>query len=104
MNIENLEKDELLIHILKKIFQEPFGSKIEIEDHWSADLLATGLVSPKKRGFLVYLAVLHDNKGEYFISLEGPHDTKGFPYKKMDEFEKLNYREVLTKIREHLNL
>ena len=98
------EKDPALLALLHRL-EAQFGTDaFELEDHWSADLLAVGIRRAGKPGRVAYLAVDRSD-GSYYVALEEPsaHDAT-VPRTRAWEFTEGQFPETALEIGQHFEL
>ena len=99
MNIEKLNKDKSIIHLIAHL-KSRFGlEKFVLNDFWDADLFAIGISDPQKE-ILIYISTYGKKKGEYFISIEDIDN----PTSPIDLSEKVKMKKLEMKIAKYLKI
>ncbi len=97
------DKDPALLDVLARLRADLGSNAFDIVDWWDADLLATGIASPRDHSVLVYIAVLPHRSGVYVVECERstePGDR--LPYRVVGRPHEATYTELVETVRRHL--
>ena len=98
-------KDASIIEAIAELRRRLGKDAFVINDHWDADLCATGLASPREPDRLVYISTCGKAPGRYDLSLElPPAPGDELPYTPVGEAADIDIAELTRVVRTHLQV
>ena len=98
--ISNLQKDDRIKKVLKKLFQRFGESNFYLTNYWDADLTAIGIKNSEDGEFLIYLSTYHIQKDHYFVEVENSSKgliLNGYKNGELNEINFIELCEIVTK-------
>lgn len=100
-----LVKDSAVLDTLRRLRARLGGSAFTVVDHWDCDLMATGIARPEAPDRLLYFSVRGRERGDYFVSLEGPPDPgSDVPYAALGDHEGVDFEGLVALVTAHLGI
>lgn len=94
--VSNLQKDETILEVIKKLFDKFGESNFQLTDYWEADLCAVGIKNVTDRKYLIYISTFNCPIGFYFVEVEkSDSETDLADYSIVEKFEKTDFDQLL---------
>jgi len=98
-----LDKDPIIVALLRRLRKYLGPSAFDIVDHWESDLCAIGIASPRDHGVLAYISCFGEPEGRYHVELELPPSPDGdLPFQVAGRYNDLDFEALADVVSNHL--